>query len=147
MISTKESNIGDCVYVLLTVQSAPVFCEIAKVLESENAIEVATEMWGRRIVAAQNAYWEEKEAKKSKIIKLQNNYTKWAKEYLHEETETDSRIDTIHHRQSKVSEDTGKTERSESIPKSAKRKQKVVRKSTTKKRKVTRNRKTSRSKK
>lgn len=147
MISIKESDIGDCVYALLTVQSAPVFCEIVKVLEYENAIEVFTEMWGRRIVTAQNAYWEEKEAKKSKIIKLQNNYTKWAKEYLHEETETDSRIDKVYHGQSEVSEDTGKNKRSESVSKSAKRKSKVVRKSTTKKRKVTRNRKTSRSKK
>ena len=147
MIDIKETNVGDCVHALLVVQSSPVFCEIIKVLEIENAIEVFTETWGRRIVMAQNAYWEEKEAKKSKIIKLQNNYTKWAKEYLHEETETDSRIDKVHHGQSEVSEDTGKNKRSESISKSAKRKSKVVRKSTTKKRKVTRNRKTSRSKK
>jgi hypothetical protein len=147
MIDIKKANVGDFVHVLLTVQSSPVFCEIVSVLELESAIEVSTDAWGRRIVMAQNAYWEEKEAKKSKIVKLRNNYNEWAKEYLHEETETDSRIDTIHHRQSEVSEDTRKVERSASISKSTKRKSKVVRKSTTKKRKTTRNRKISRSKK
>ena len=147
MINIKETNEGDCVYVLLSVQSSPIFCEIVKVIELENAVEVSTKMWGRRIVVAQNAYWEEKEAKKSKIIKLQNNYTQWAKEYFNEETKTDNRIDTVHHGQSKVSEDTGEDKRSQIVSKSTKRKSKVVRKPAAKKRSTTRNRKTSRSKK
>lgn len=147
MIDVKKANLGDFVYAYLSVQSAPLFCEIVDIIESEDAIEVYTGMWGRRTVTAQNAYWEEKTAKKSKIVKLQNNYTQWAKEYYNEKTETDSRIDTVHHGQSEVSEDPRKNKRSESVSKSTKRKQKVVRKSTTKKRKTTRNRKTSRSKK
>lgn len=147
MINIKEAKVGDCVYALLVVQSSPIFCEIVKVLEIENAIEVFTETWGNRVVTAQNAYWEEKLAKKGKIVKLQNNYTQWAKEYFNEETETDNRIDTVHHGQSKVSEDTREDKRSESVSKSTKRKSKVVRKPTAKKRSTTRNRKTSRSKK
>ena len=147
MIDIKESKLGDFVYVLLSVQNAPLFCEIIGIIESENAIEVSTSMWGTRTVATNNAFWEEKEAKKSKIVKLDNNYTHWAKEYFNEETETDSRIDTVYHGQSEVSENPGENKRGESVSKSIKRKPKVVRKSTTKKRKTTRSRKVSRSKK
>ena len=148
VIDIKEANKGDCVYALLTVQSAPVFCEITKVLEKENAIEVFTALWGNRTVLASNAYWEEKAAKKGKIVKVEHNYKQWIKEMLDDEkTETDNRIDTIHHGQSEVSEDSRKAEGTQSLQKRVKRKQKVVRKSTTRQRKSKRNRKTSNAKK
>ena len=142
MIDIREANVGDCVYALLTVQNTPVFCEITRVLESENAIEVFTDLWGNRTVMASNAYWEEKAAKKGKIVKIEHNYTQWAKEYFNdEETETDNRIDTIHNGQPEERENPREAKPSEVVQKRTKRKQKVVRKSTTRKRKSTRNRK------
>ena len=142
MIDIKEANVGDCVYALLTVQNTPVFCEITRVLESENAIEVFTDLWGNRTVMASNAYWEEKAAKKGKIVKIEHNYTQWAKEYFNdEETETDNRIDSLHHGQPEKCQDSGKSTTSKDLSKGTKRKQKVVRKSSTKERKTKRNRK------
>ena len=115
---------------------------------SENALEIWTDMWGRRIVIVDNAYWCEKEAKRNKIVKVQYNYKDWIKEMRdHEKTETDNRIDTIHHGQSEVSENTGKTGRTKSLQKSVKRKQKIVRKPAARKRKTKRNRKTGSTKK
>ena len=144
MIDIQEANPGDCVYALLPCQVAPVFAEIKKTLISENALEIWTDMWGRRIVIVDNAYWCEKEAKRNKIVKVQYNYKDWIKEMRdHEKTETDNRIDTIHHGQSEVSENTGKTGRTKSLQKSVKRKQKIVRKPPTKRRKAKRNRKAS----
>ena len=143
MIDIREANVGDCVYALLTVQNTPVFCEITRVLESENAIEVFTDLWGNRTVMASNAYWEEKAAKKGKIVKIEHNYTQWAKEYFNdEETETDNRIDSIHNGQPEKCEDPREQERSGPVQKRTKRKQKVVRKSTQRKRKSTKDRKT-----
>ena len=143
MIDIREANVGDCVYALLTVQNTPVFCEITRVLESENAIEVFTDLWGNRTVMASNAYWEEKAAKKGKIVKIEHNYTQWAKEYFNdEETETDNRIDSIHNGQPEKCEDSREQKRSGPIQKRTKRKQKVVRKSTQRKRKSTQDRKT-----
>ena len=147
MISVDEANVGDCLYAKLSCQSAPVSAEILRILKSEKAFEILTALWGRRIVTEENAYWEEKDAKKSKITKLQNNYKEWAKEYINEETETDHRIDKIHHGISEECETQGKTTGTKSVPKSSKRKQKIVRKSSTKKRKTSRNRKASSSKK
>ena len=74
MINVEEMSIGDCIYANLSIQSAPIFCEIIKILENENAVEVLTSMWGNRIVIAENAYWEEKKAKKSKIDRHTHNY-------------------------------------------------------------------------
>ena len=143
MIDINEAKSGDCVYVLITIQSAPVYGEIVRVLDKENAIEVFTPHWGNRVVIASNAYWEEKQAKKGKIVKIEHNYKQWAKEYMtDEETETDNRIDTIYHGQSKVSEDQGKDQGNDPVQESPKRKQKVVRKSTKRKRATRRNRKT-----
>ena len=82
MIDINEAKAGDCVYVLLTIQTAPVYGEIVRVLDKENAIEVATAHWGNRVVIAQNAYWEEKLAKKEKIVRIEHNYSQWAKEYF-----------------------------------------------------------------
>ena len=148
MINVNEAKAGDCVYVLLSVQKAPVFAEIVRVNESENALDVFTETWGSRTVHADNAYWEQKSAKKGKIIKLNHNYGKWAKEYFKdEETKIDNRIDSIHNGQPEEAENPGQDARSESIQKSTKRKQKVVRKSATRKRKSTKSRKTRSSKK
>ena len=81
MVSIEEASTGDCIYALLACQNTPVFCEITKILDGERAFEVTTLMWGQRIVTETNAYWEEKQAKRSKIVKLQNNYSEWAKEY------------------------------------------------------------------
>ena len=143
MIDINEAKSGDCVYVLLSIQSAPVFGEIVRVLDKEDAIEVFTPHWGNRVVIASNAYWEEKQAKKGKIVKIKHNYKQWAKEYMtDEETETDNRIDTIHHGQSKVSEDQGKEQRDGVVQESPEREQKVVRKPTKRKRTPRRNRKT-----
>jgi len=143
VINLKETSVGDFVYALLTVQSAPVFAEIVRVIEKENAIEIFTDLWGNRVVIVQNAYWQEKEAKKSKIIRLEHNYKQWAKEYMSdEETEIDNRVDTIYHGKPEVSEDQGKVDPDERIPKRIKRKQKIVRKPATKRRKSSRNRKT-----
>ena len=142
VIDLNEVNVGDCIYTKLLVQDAPVFSEVVKVLESENAVEVYTDLWGRRVVLAQNAYWEEKEAKKNKIVRLEHNYKQWAQEYFRdEETETDNRIDTIHHGQPEVSENQRQVDGDACIPKRTKRKQKIVRKSSTKERKTKRNRK------
>ena len=136
MIDLEEAKIGDCVYALLSCQVSPIFAEIKNILHSENAIEIWTDMWGRRIVISDNVYWVEKEAKRNKIVKVQYNYKDWIKEMRdHEETETDNRIDTIHHGQSEVSEDSRKAEGTQSLQKRVKRKQKVVRKSTTRQRK------------
>lgn len=143
MIDINDANAGDCVYVLLTIQTAPVFGEIVRVLDKEDAIEVFTPHWGNRVVIAQNAYWEEKQAKKGKIVRIEHNYKQWAKEYFRdEETETDNRIDTVHHRQSEVSENTREEQRDSVVQESPKRKQKVVRKSAKRKRTPRRNRKT-----
>ena len=143
MIDIREANIGDCVYALLTVQNTPVFCEITRVLESENALEVFTDLWGNRTVMASNAYWEEKAAKKGKIVKVEHNYKQWAKEYLYdEETETNDRIDPIHNGEPEKCEDPREAKDSKTVQKRIKRKQKTVRKSATRKRKPTRNRKT-----
>ena len=145
MVNIIDCSVGDCLYANLTIQSAPVFCEIIKVLESENALEVVTKMWGQRVVIADNAYWEEKDAKKNKIIRIEHNYKQWAQEYFNdEETKTDDRIDSLHNRESEKREDSGKSTKGEDLPKSSKRKQKVVRKSTTRKRNTKKNRKTSR---
>ena len=82
MINIDEAQPGDFVYALLTVQNAPVFAEITRILEKEDALEVTTDIWGQRVVLSANAYWEEKEAKKGKIVKIEHNYKQWAKEYL-----------------------------------------------------------------
>lgn len=143
MIDIKEANVGDCVYVLLTVQNTPVFCEITRVIESENAIEVYTSLWGNRTVMASNAYWEEKAAKQGKIVKIEHNYRQWAQEYFNdEETETNNRIDSIHNGQPEERKDPRKSESSDAVQKSTKRKQKIVRKSSQRKRKSTKDRKT-----
>ena len=143
MIDIKEAKIGDCVYAKLPVQNAPVFGDVVKVLEKENAVEIRTDLWGNRIVIAENAYWDEKSAKKGKIVKLQNNYTEWAKEYFRdEETETINRIDSIHHGESEESKSKREEPGTSSISKSAKRTQKVVRKSSTARRKTKRSRTT-----
>jgi len=147
MIEINEAKPGDCVWCLLTIQSMPIFAEIVRVLESENAVEVNTDMWGRRVVMAPNAYWEEKMAKKGKIVKIEHNYKQWAQEYFRdEETETDNRIDPIHNGPTEILETSGKEERTTGVPKRSKRKQRVVRKSSTKERKTKRNRKTRRKK-
>lgn len=148
MIDVKEANIGDCVYVLLSVQKSPVFGEIISISENENAISVFTSTWGSRTVVADNAYWEEKEAKKGKIVKITHNYKQWAQEYFRdEETKIDNRVDSIHNGKPEEAEHPREDTRSESVPKSSKSKQKVVRKSTARKRKSTKNRKTRSSKK
>ena len=147
MINIEEVSEGDCVYALLPVQATPVFAEVKRVLPIENAIELWTDTWGRRIVICDNAYWDEKTAKKNKIVKVQYNYKDWIREmHNHEETETDNRIDTLHHGNAEICKDSGKGSGTSSVSKGVKRKQKVVRKSTTKKRKTTRNRKTRRKK-
>lgn len=143
MIDINEANPGDCVYVLLTIQTAPVYGEIVRVLDKEDAIEVFTSHWGNRVVIAPNAYWEEKQAKKGKIVRIEHNYRQWAKEYFRdEETETDNRINSLHNGQPEECEDPGKDKGSDSIQEGPKRKSKVVRKSTKRKRKSTRDRKT-----
>ena len=147
-IDIKEANVGDCVYALLSVQNAPVFCEITRVLEVEDALEVFTSLWGNRTVMVANAYWEEKAAKKGKIVKVEHNYRQWAQEYCNdEETENNNRIDPIHNGQPEERRHSGKEISRPSVSKSTKRKQKVVRKSTTRKRKSTKSRKTRTSKK
>ena len=148
MINLEEVSVGDFIYAKLTIQEAPVFAEVSKILEKENAVEIRTDLWGTRVVIVQNAYWEEKLAKKSKRIKVLNNYKQWIKEMLdHEEAETDSGINSIHNGKPEKCEPEGETSGTTSVSKSTKRKPKVVRKSSTKKRKTRRNRKTSRSQK
>lgn len=148
MIDIDAINVGDCVYSLMSVQSTPVFCEVIKVLTSENAIEVNTAMWGTRVVIAANAYWEEKLAKKEKLVRIQHNYKTWAQEYFNdEETETNNRINPIHNGNTEDCENTREEPRNAGVQKRSKRKQKVVRKSTKRKRKSSGNRKASTSKK
>ena len=116
--------------------------EILRVLDKEDAIEVFTTHWGNRVVIAPNAYWEEKAAKKGKIVKIEHNYKQWAQEYFNdEETENNNRIDPIHHGQSEISEHQRETDGDGSVQGRPKRKQKVVRKSSEKRRKARRNRK------
>ena len=147
-IDIKEANVGDCVYALLSVQNTPVFCEITRVLESEDALEVFTDLWGNRTVMSANAYWEEKAAKKGKIVKIEHNYRQWAQEYYNdEETENNNRIDPIHNGKPEECGHPREEISRPSVSKSTKRKQKVVRKSTTRKRKSTKSRKTRASKK
>ena len=142
MIDINEATPGDCVYVLLTIQSAPVFGEVVRVLPKENAIEVFTANWGNRTVTAPNAYWEEKLAKKGKLVKVEHNYKQWIKEMLaNEEAETDNRIDTIHNGSAEKPQDSGQEQGDDPIQKRPKRKQKVVRKSSKRKRGTRRNRK------
>ena len=141
MIDVSEANVGDCVYAKITTQSSPVFGDIVKVLINENAIEIRTMHWGHRVVIAENAYWDEKSAKKGKTVKVQNNYAEWAKEYLKDEkTETIDRINSIHHGEPEESKPERKDSGIKSVSKSAKRKQKVVRKSSKVRRKTKRNR-------
>ena len=148
MIDLDETNVGDCVYTLMSIQTAPVFAEVVRVLKDEGGIEVQTQMWGRRVVLAQNAFWEEKDAKRGKLFKTEHNYRQWAQEYFNdEETETDNRINTIHNGQSEECEDSRETLGNVSIQESPKRKQKVIRKSAETKRKTKRNRKVSSKKK
>lgn len=143
MIEVNEAKIGDCIYVLLPVQSAPIFAEIVLISEKENAISVFTDMWGSRTVIADNAYWEEKEAKKGKIVKITHNYRQWAQEYFKdEETKIDNRIDSIHNGNPKEAEHSRESSGDKSVQKSSKRKQKVVRKPAKRKRKPAKNRKT-----
>lgn len=66
MIEVKEARPGDCVYAKVPFQNAPLFGEIIRVLENQNAVEVTTKNWGWRIIWYKNAFWEEKEAKKHK---------------------------------------------------------------------------------
>lgn len=142
MINIAEARKGDCVWCLLTIQTAPVHGEIQRVIESEGALEVYTTHWGNRVVIASNAYWEEKAAKKGKMVKIEHNYKQWAQEYFNdEETENNSRVDPLHHRKSEESEREGKNLGNDSVQERPKRKQKVVRKSTEKRRKARRNRK------
>ena len=147
-IDIREANVGDCVYALLSVQNTPVFCEITRVLESEDALEVFTDLWGNRTVMAANAYWEEKAAKKGKIVKIEHNYRQWAQEYYNdEETENNNRVDPIHNGKPEECGHQREDIPRASVSKSTKRKQKVVRKSTTRKRKSTKSRKARTSKK
>jgi len=142
MIDLNETSVGDCIYALLTVQTAPVFAEVVKVLNLEGAVEVNTDLWGRRVILAQNAFWEEKEAKKGKLFKVEHNYKQWAEEYFRdEETEIDHRIHSLHQGTTESSESSRQDEGLKSVSKSPKRKSKVVRKSSTKERKTKRNRK------
>ena len=115
--------------------------EVVRIIEKENAIEVLTTHWGNRVVIAPNAYWQEKLAKKGKIVKLKHNYKQWAQEYFNdEETENNNRVDPIHNGQPKEDKSAGENLGDDVISRSSKRKQKVVRKSTTKRRKSPRNR-------
>ena len=142
MIDICEAKKGDCVWCLLSIQNAPVYGEIVRVLDGEDALEVLTSHWGNRVVIAPNAYWEEKAAKKGKIVKLEHNYKQWAKEYLNEEeTENNNRIDPVHHGKSEEIKREGKTIGDGSVQERPKRKQKVVRKSSERRRKARGNRK------
>jgi len=136
MINLKETNVGDFVYANTVCQSSPVHAEITNVLHAQNAVEVWTNKWGHRIVITNNAYWNEKEAKRNKVVKAEYNYKDWIKEMRnHEETETDNRIDTIHNGDTKKRKAQRKTEGTKSVSKRIKRKQKVIRKSSTRRRK------------
>jgi len=148
VINVAEAQKGDCVWCLLTVQTAPVYGEIVRVLDKEDAIEVFTNHWGNRVVVASNAYWKEKAAKKGKIVKIHHNYSQWAQEYFSDEkTETNDRVDPLHNGNTENSEDTREEAGNAGVQKRSKRKQKVVRKSTAGKRKPSRSRKTRVSKK
>ena len=92
MIDLEAVKLGDCCYILVSFQAKPLFGEVVKILEKEEALEVTTS-FGTRVSTIQNTYWAEKEAKKNKFVKLDNNYKQWIKEMLHEKAETDDRID------------------------------------------------------
>jgi hypothetical protein len=140
MIDLEDASDGDFVYANIPCQASPVFAQIKNILYIENAIELWTDTWGRRIVITNNAYWDEKEAKRNKIVEIKYNYKDWIKEMRdHEETETDNRIDTIHNGVPGKRKAQRKTAGTKSVSKRIKRKQKVIRKSPTQRRKSKKN--------
>lgn len=105
MIEIKEAKKGDCLYAKMPFQNAPLFGEIIRVFEDQQAVEITTKDWGFRIVWYDNAYWEEKDAKRAKynevVIKKENpDIIKDIKGDINEDTKQD--IDgecELHHRE------------------------------------------------
>ena len=129
MINVKESTPGDCCYFLVSWQSKPIFGEVVRVIEDENAVQVLTPSVGFRIVRDVNAFWDEKSAKKGKYVAVKYNYIKHTVENDDGRTEHNAGVGDVHNGQERLSKDDGKEKPTRSVQKSPKRKQKTVRSS------------------
>ena len=129
MINVKESTPGDCCYFLVSWQSKPIFGEVVRVIEDENAVQVLTPAVGFRIVRDVNAYWDEKSAKKGKYVAVKYNYIKHTVENDDGTTEHNAGVCDVHNGQERLGENDGKEKSTRSVQKSPKRKQKTVRSS------------------
>ena len=145
MIDINETKPGDFCYFLVSWQNKPLFGEIVKVIEKERAVQVLTATDGFRIVISENAYWEEKEAKKGKYVAVKYNYSKQILESDDGEKESNVGISDVHHGKTGQDQNVGKKESDSGIQKSSRRKQKTVRSTRKSKDKTEAGRKTSRS--
>lgn len=71
MINIKDVKIGDCCFFKVAGQSAPIFGEIYKFSLDYNYIQIHSKE-GYFTVWVENAYWEEKEAKKANYKKYES---------------------------------------------------------------------------
>jgi len=145
VIDINETKPGDVCYFLVGWQGKPIFGEIVKVFESEDAVRVLTATVGYRVVRSANAYWDEKEAKKGKYVAVKYNYSKQILESDDGEKESNVGISDVHHGKTEQDQDVGKEESSSGVQKSPRRKQKTVRSTRKSKDKTEAGRKTSRS--
>ena len=129
MINVKESSPGDCCYFLVSWQSKPIFGEVVRVIEDENAVQVLTPSVGFRIVRDVNAFWDEKSAKKGKYVAVKYNYIKHTVENDDGTKEHNAGVGDVHNGQERLSKDDRKEKPTRSVQKSPKRKQKTVRSS------------------
>ena len=62
-LKIDECSEGDVCWLVLKQFSRPLYGEIKRVLENENAIMVMTDMDGFRTAPVENCFWEEIDAK------------------------------------------------------------------------------------
>ena len=146
MINVKETSPGDCCYFLVSWQSRPIYGEVIRTIENENAVQVLTPTVGFRIVKDVNAFWDEKSAKKGKYVAIKYNYSKHIEENDDERTEHNAGISDVHNGQKEFSEDDREKKSARSVQESPKRKQETIRSSRKSKDKVTTGRKPRRGK-
>ena len=146
MINVKETSPGDCCYFLVSWQSRPIYGEVIRTIENENAVQVLTPTVGFRVVKDVNAFWDEKSAKKGKYVAIKYNYSKHTEENDDERTEHNAGISDVHNGQKEFSEDDRETKSARSVQESPKCKQKTIRSSRKSKDKVGTGRKPRRTK-
>tara|TARA_A100001011_G_C14194415_1_gene792802 strand:- start:301 stop:702 length:402 start_codon:yes stop_codon:yes gene_type:complete len=130
MIDVKEAEPGDVIYFKVPWMKRPLFGEILKIYENENAVQVMSQNDGYRVVWAYNAFWDEKIAKKAdyrKYVKGQDTYLQNDNAEVPDEKPDDGKR-PVHNRKKKETKDNGPSKAGKSVRRRVKRKSQIVRK-------------------